>query len=214
MAPGQGPAGESAPATDARATAPGVAAQPPAGPADRPGGVVVAPGGQRSAADPAPGGEPPTAPSVRRRHRPVLWTILGLLLTVVLVSGTAFVMWYHDATTPDRSAPDVVVDNYLRAFLVDRNDIRSKQYVCNRPMLTAFSDLRADIDMREKKYSADLSVSWGSLNVEKTGSGATVAVQLTLSALVEDYSQRESQPWRISVIQADGWRVCGAERVG
>ncbi|MET7670749.1 hypothetical protein ABZS39_21795, partial [Micromonospora luteifusca] len=32
------------------------------------------------------------------------------------------------AAAPDRSAPDVVVDNYLRAFLVDRNDARANLF--------------------------------------------------------------------------------------
>ena len=39
-------------------------------------------------------------------------------------------MLYNRATTPDRSAPDVVVDNYLRAFLVDRNDARADLFTC------------------------------------------------------------------------------------
>ena len=43
--------------------------------------------------------------------------------------ATAFVL-YERAATPDRSAPDVVVDNYLRAFLVDRERIRAELFTC------------------------------------------------------------------------------------
>ena len=92
--------------------------QPPAGsqvsrvPAQR------TPSEQLPPAPPTPAPQPP-----RRRMRTVLTVVAGVLALLCLGGvATAVIVLYNRAATPDRSAPDVVVDNYLRAFLVDRND--------------------------------------------------------------------------------------------
>ncbi|WP_173157385.1 hypothetical protein [Phytohabitans suffuscus] len=76
-------------------------------------------------------------------------------------AGVAFVA-YRDATEPDRSSPDVAVSNYLRALLVERNDVRVDLYTCsNDAALGAIRAFREEIEAREKQHSIRIVVSWG-----------------------------------------------------
>lgn len=143
---------------------------------------------------------------------------LALLLIVGAVAllctggaGVAFVA-YRDATEPDRSSPDVAVDNYLRAFLVDRNDTRAKLYVCQGSATFAEMDaFRRDIEARETENSIKIVISWGSLAVDtRDGQGdVTVEIRRTIS----DGSESYRQAYRFEVVDQDGWRVCGAHKV-
>src|SRR5690606_42074775 len=68
-------------------------------------------------ASPAPATAPPT-PRRRRPWRLVLGIIAGALAVVLTAGATVIYVAYDRYTRPDRSAPDVVVDNYLRSYLV------------------------------------------------------------------------------------------------
>jgi hypothetical protein len=119
---------------------------------------------------------------------------------------------YDDATGPDRSAPDVVVDNYLRAFLVDRDDARADQYVCREgPDLVDMRALRNDIEAREQRHSVRIVVSWSSLQVEPSDNGRTVTTDVRRT--IADGSERAQDRWRFEVVERDGWRVCAARRL-
>ena len=50
---------------------------------------------------------------------------------------------YDKATAPDRSAPDVAVDNYLRAALFERDAVVAYLFVCREPSLHPIDDLEA-----------------------------------------------------------------------
>ncbi|MCX4469638.1 hypothetical protein OOK41_04880 [Micromonospora sp. NBC_01655] len=146
-----------------------------------------------------------------RRLRTILTVVAGVV-GLLLLGGvaTAFVL-YQRATTPDRSAPDVVVDNYLRAFLVDRNDVRAEQFTCsaNPPQLNGLRALRDDLAAREKRFATTISVSWGRLDVQNQGDTAQVSVDLIMSAHVDGISQSDRQPWQFGVRRDDeGWKVC------
>lgn len=165
-----------------------------------------------------PAVEPPPAPPPPTARRP------GLRLTLMVVAGAlaffcmagagvAYVL-YDNYTTPDRSAPDVVVDNYLRAFLVDRNDIRARQLICPENELTELYDLRTDLQVREERFQVSIKRSWGPLALRYQEDAAEVEVQLTLSAVVNGIAQTELQPWRFTVKRGEGWRVCSAARIG
>lgn len=124
--------------------------------------------------------------------------------------GAAYL--YDDATKPDRSVPDVVVYNYLRAYLVDRDDARAEQYVCREsPDLAEVRALRDDIQAREQRYSVRIVVSWSSLQVEPAGEGRTVTTELRRT--IADGSGRAQDRWRFEVVDRDGWRVCAAHRL-
>lgn len=137
----------------------------------------------------------------------------GALAALCLGGATIGYVLYDRATAPDRSAPDVVVDNYLRAFLVDRDDTLAGQYTCASGIeLGPLSDLRSDLAAREKRFNTTFQVSWGALRVDKHGKNADVAVELVISTVVGSLAQTERQPWQFTTRQDDGWGVCTARR--
>lgn len=163
--------------------------------------------------DPAPVATPP-APRPRRVRR--ILTLVAGVLALLCVGGTAVgYVLYDRATTPDRSAPDVVVDNYLRAFLVDRNDTRANLYRCtNGPdQLAELSNFREDLEAREEQFNTRLVVKWGRLQVQKRGAVAEVSVDLTISAFIDGISQSDRQSWNFVTQLTDDWRVCGGSRL-
>ncbi|MCM0677296.1 hypothetical protein NCC78_21770 [Micromonospora phytophila] len=182
--------------------------QPPAGsqvsrvPAQRPPSDHLAP--------------PPAAPAPerpRRRLRTVLTVVASVLAALCLGGVAAGYVLYDRAATPDRSAPDVVVDNYLRAFLVDRNDTRADLFTCEGGGgLGQLRALRDDLVAREKRFGTNLAVSWGSLRVQDQGDSAEVQVDLIISAYVDGISQSDRQPWRFTTRLDDDWRVCEGVR--
>lgn len=157
---------------------------------------------------------PPGAEDMPQTKRGRLRRILPIALLAAAVIGlgataTGFIL-YDEATKPDRSAPDVVVDNYLRAALRDRDDTQARLYACdNTQALTEIQTFREDIEQREEQFATRISVTWGSLAVEPVGRNrATVTVRT--SRTVAGGTESDSQTWRFDVLDADGWRVCGA----
>ncbi|MGI5524358.1 hypothetical protein ACQEUX_25930 [Micromonospora sp. CA-259024] len=172
---------------------------------------------QRTPSDqlpPAPA--PPATQPPRRRMRTVLTVVAGVLALLCLGGVAAGYVLYNRASAPDRSAPDVVVDNYLRAFLVDRNDARADLFTCEGgSQLEALRSLRADLLAREERFGVTIAVSWGSLGVEKQNDdAAAVEVTLIISARVDGINQSDRQPWQFDTRLAEGWRVCGGTRAG
>ncbi|SCL39996.1 hypothetical protein GA0074692_5558 [Micromonospora pallida] len=163
---------------------------------------------------PAPALPVPVPP--RRRMRTVL-TVAGVMLTVLCLSGavTAYIL-YDRASAPDRSAPDVAVVNYLRAFLIDRNDARADLFTCGKGSegLAELRALRTDLESREKRFGTSFSTKWGGLAVQENGEQATVNVDLTISAFVDGISQSDRQSWQFSTRVEGDWRVCSAAKVG
>lgn len=160
---------------------------------------------------------PPAAPAPvrpRRSLRTVLTVVAGVLALLCVGGAVVGFVLYDRATAPDRSAPDVVVDNYLRAFLVDRDDTKAALYACNGTGngINALRLLRDDLVSREERFSTRLSVSWGSLKVQKQGDAAQVNVDLIISAFVDGVSQSDRQSWTFVTRLDEGWRVCEGAR--
>ncbi|MEV1144766.1 hypothetical protein [Micromonospora sp. NPDC049799] len=184
--------------------------QPPAGsqvsrvPAQRPPSDHLAPPG------PAPAPERP-----RRRLRTVLTVVAAVLTSLVLGGIVAGYLLYDRATAPDRSAPDVVVSGYLNAFLRERNDTRANLFTCDEADMAELRALRDDLVAREQRFATNISVSWGSLQVNRQGDTAEVQVDLILSAYVDGTSQGDRQPWRFTTRVGDeDWQVCSSRKVG
>ncbi|WP_033774863.1 hypothetical protein [Salinispora pacifica] len=188
--------------------------QPPAGsqvsrlPAQRPPSEQLA----APPSAPAPGAGAPVPPP-RRRLRTILTVTAAVLAALVLGGIVGGYVLYARATTPDRSAPDVVVDNYLRAYLVDRNDIRADVFVCAGGAPTVeLRALREDLAAREARFAVPISVSWGSLAVQRDGDEAVVELELVISASVDGISYSDRQPWRFTTRLGEDWRVCTGAR--
>ncbi|WCN84812.1 hypothetical protein [Micromonospora sp. LH3U1] len=159
---------------------------------------------------PAPVTPAPQPP--RRRFRTVLTVVAGVLALLSIGAAITGYVLYNRAAAPDRSAPDVVVDNYLRAFLVDRNDARADLFTCEGGAdLQAVRDLRVETEQRESKFGVTVRVSWGPLTRTPSGDGESVGTTLTIAGSADGVprsSRRED--WTFSVVEdSDGWRVCG-----
>jgi hypothetical protein len=162
-----------------------------------------------------PGGAAGGPVKRRRSWKMVLLVVASVM--GVLCSGTVGygLWWYNQETKPDRSAPDVVVDNYLRALLVEGNAIQVSQYSCSAARdLSAIEALKNDITDREQKFGADFQVTWGSLAESGTGPTRQVSVDIRMSAVVDGFPQSDIQSWQFVVLDQDEWRVCGSQRVG
>ncbi|MEH1013748.1 hypothetical protein V6U90_11650 [Micromonospora sp. CPCC 206060] len=158
---------------------------------------------------------PPPVPKPRRVRR-VLAVVAGVL-ALLCVGGTAVgYVLYDRATTPDRSSPTIVVDSFLRAYFIDRDDVLVELYTCPDSLdrLAAIRDLRADLEQRQNKFQIQMLVSWGRLQVEERSSATEVRVDIIFSAYVNGVSQSERQAWVFETRFIEEWRVCSATRAG
>jgi hypothetical protein len=121
---------------------------------------------------------------------------------------------YDKATKPNRSAPDVVVDNYLRASLVDRDGTEEQQYACaDQSGLATFKGFRDSLLSRASSLGGEVSFTWGSLIVHETGNDATVDVQLVVDSTTSGGLAGQSRhDWTFTTVDVSNWRVCGASQ--
>nr|WP_091610719.1 hypothetical protein [Micromonospora mirobrigensis] len=155
---------------------------------------------------PAPGRPP-------RRLRTVLTVVAGVL-ALLLVGGavTAFVL-YDRATAPDRSAPDVVVVNYLQSLLVARDDNRATLFTCAGP-LSSMDEFREEVTSREQELKTTFSINIENVVVSQVDpTNATVGAVIRRSAVIDGVQQSVTDGWRFQVADRGGWKVCSAEPV-
>lgn len=159
----------------------------------------------------APPAVPPAPQQPPRRTRTVLTVVAGVLALLCVSGAVIGYLLYDRATTPDRSAPDVVVAGYIQAFLADRDDTRASELACKNGVdADELRLLREDLVVRERRFGTKISTSWENLNVQQESDRATVEVDLVLSAFVDGISQSDRQGWRFEVQRQDSWRVCAA----
>ncbi|RKE08653.1 hypothetical protein C8E86_3510 [Catellatospora citrea] len=152
--------------------------------------------------------------------RSVRWRRILLILTVVLaVAGVggvvAAVVAYNEATKIDRSNPKIVVDEYLRAALVTKDEVGVDLHVCDDSAgLAPIRELREEFDRRERDFGVVVLVTWGAMTGETNGNGSAVTTTLTISGRKDGaVISKRSETWRFALVESDGWRVCGAEQV-
>ena len=136
----------------------------------------------------------------------------GILALLCLGGVGVFISFYDEATKIERSKPDVVVDQFLRAYLVNRDDKEASLFTCKKGLdLSSIEAFRTDLQSRESRFSISIQVVWEGLKVSTAGSRGTVDVDLTRT--ISDDSEQITKPWRFTVVDEDGWRVCGASQV-
>ena len=154
-------------------------------------------------------------PSKPRNRRLRLWLAMGAGLLGLLCLGGAgiAVILYDEETKIERAEPDAVVNNFLSSYLVHRDDKEAGLYQCESGGdFAEIAAYRADITDRERSFSTGIDVSWGSLAVTVNGDRATVATDLIKSTA--NGTQRITNPWHFTLVDRDGWRVCGAAESG
>lgn len=152
---------------------------------------------------------------VERSTRPLrlLLLVIAGVLTLLCLGGVGVgINLYDEATAIDRGEPDVTVDNYLREFLVQRNDVRAESLECTKDdALAPIRAFREDVDRREEGFGINIDVSWGPLTVTEVGSDRNVTTQLTRTIAG---AERSTQDWQFRVVDEGGWKVCGAQLLG
>jgi hypothetical protein len=151
-----------------------------------------------------------------RRLRLVLAVVGGVLALLCLGGVGITFLLYDDATKINRSTPITAVDNYLIAYLVNRDDEQAKLFMCDGSTdLSQITNLRNEMVRREKEFGVTVAVSWGVLVRTPSGTDQdTVHTDLTISGSSEGQTRsRRQESWEFRVINKDGWRVCGATKV-
>jgi len=136
--------------------------------------------------------------------------VLGIGALLCAGGVGVVVSLYDNATAIKRTAPDAVVDSFIRAYLVDRDDKEAALYTCKSGgVFTQLAAYRTDIENRERQYSITIQVTWGSLRVSTSNGKGTVGVDLTRYII---NSEQLTDTWQIVVVDQDGWRACGATK--
>lgn len=184
--------------------------QPPAAQQPVSGGPPVLPptGGVGAAVPPGPA----------RKKRVRLWLAMALGLMILLCLGGVgvFVSLYDGATQIKRSAPDAVVDNFIRAYLDDRDDKEAALFSCKSGgEFSQLAILRSELVGREKNFGVKINVTWGALSLAGSGNDRrSVATDLIISGTSDgNILSRSIEKWTFVVVNQDGWRVCSAAKV-
>ncbi|GGL03363.1 hypothetical protein [Mangrovihabitans endophyticus] len=141
----------------------------------------------------------------------------GVLALLCMGGVGVIVSLYDEATEIKRTAPDAVADSFLRAYLVNRDDEEASLYTCKSgPDLSQVAALRQEMFTRERDYGVDVVIDWGGLVVSKTvGGRRTVSTDIFISGISDGVTKsRRSETWSLDLIDQNGWRVCGAHKVG
>jgi len=140
----------------------------------------------------------------------------GILALLCLGGIGVFISFYDEATKIERSKPDVVVDQFLRAYLVNRDDQEAELFTCKDGLdLTAISALRTELVAREKEFDVTVNVSWSTLTVSGTEENRrTVTTDLIIAGSRDGKAlSKSSEPWSFTLTDADGWRVCSTAKL-
>jgi len=126
-----------------------------------------------------PAAVPPGRKPRARRARLILAIVGGTMALLCLGGVGIFIAVYDKATEIKRTAPDAVVDDFLRAYLVNRDDERASLYQCKTGGdFSQIENYRSDIVAREKKFSVGILVTWTTFTVRTSGSNGTVTTDL------------------------------------
>ena len=156
---------------------------------------------------PAPAAAPPKPRN--RRTRLILAMVGGILALLCLGGVGVFISFYDEATKIERTAPDAVVDGFLRAYLVNRDDEQASLFTCKSGRdLARLDAFRTDIQSREQRFSIAVRVDWTSLTVSNDNGKTTVSTDIRRA--ISDGSERTTDRWEFLMVEEDGWRVCGA----
>lgn len=144
-----------------------------------------------------------------RAGRLVVLMIAGVLALLCAGGGGVALVAYRDATEPDRSSPDVAVDNYLRAYFVDRNDARALEYACEKAELDDARRLREEIERRESQFGVQVKVTWDLRVQPQVGDRNEVEAVLVIEGLLNGQKQSgRRENWNFQLANDEGWRVC------
>ena len=87
---------------------------------------------------------------------------------------------------------------------------RAAQLVCSGSKLGDIDAMRRDLASRATQFSTQLRVDTANYSQRTDGGSTVVEVDLKVVTAVS----RSTRRWAFELRQQDGWRICGAHRVG
>jgi hypothetical protein len=143
-------------------------------------------------------------------RRVLLFVLIGLV-TAGLGAGAVAFRAYDSATQIDRRYPEAVLGEFLDASLVRRDDAGARLYMCSDEQFAQITALRLLMEKDEQEKGAHTQVVMGSITSENQGQILYSELQIRREA--QGVATKELQRWKFTLVQDDGWRVCGAERL-
>ncbi|MGI5179293.1 hypothetical protein ACQEVZ_23465 [Dactylosporangium sp. CA-152071] len=163
---------------------------------------------------PAP--TPPSSPPKRGLGlRKTLLLVIAVAAAGLCLGGsiTAYIL-YDKATTPDRSTPEGVLEQYIEAKFSSRDNIRAKLFECPTASLKEVDAALAAVKEREAKFAIRITVKPARFDVNAVGTQAEV--RATLNVFVPESDGRETvslQEWRFLLEKSRSWLICSAEQL-
>ena len=140
----------------------------------------------------------------------------GIVALLCLGGVGVFISFYDEATKIERSSPDAVVDQFLQAYMVKRDDQEAALFTCKDGLdLSALSALRTELIDREKKFDVTVSVTWSTLTVsgaEENRRQVSTDLVIAGSSKGTALSSR-TETWSFALTDQEGWRVCSTAEV-
>lgn len=138
---------------------------------------------------------------------------IGAIVAVAggAAAGGALLLTYHETTKIDRTNPEVVLIRYLDATFERKDPAMAELFTCANPAdLAPVKEMQADLERREKEFGVSITVTNGAM----TPAQGAITTSLTMEAFKDGgRNSRWTEPWRFRMVDEDGWRVCGAERL-
>ncbi|HEY7176047.1 MAG TPA: hypothetical protein VH442_14110 [Micromonosporaceae bacterium] len=138
------------------------------------------------------------------------------VVPLLCVVGIPFAFHSYDvATRPDRSAPDVVVNNYLQAFLVDRDDAVAGNFACvDKSGLAPLAAFRTQIESGEQRAGQSVTFTWVEGTVVSAGpDSASLDVRIVATVGGVSGGGSETDSWTFTTHRTNVWCVSAASKL-
>ncbi|BCJ71524.1 hypothetical protein CS0771_10680 [Catellatospora sp. IY07-71] len=148
------------------------------------------------------------------KWRKILLVVAAVLAVAGIGGAVTAVLTYHEATKIDRSNPKVVLDEYLRAIMVEKDPVGVELYSCeDGGQLNAIRNFRNELDQREKDFSVEIEVSWGAIDLVGESQTQLATTDLVIIARKQGaVESRSRERWQFGLSDQDGWRVCSSAK--
>jgi hypothetical protein len=164
-------------------------------------------------AAPPPSGPPVAPPKKRGRLRTAFIVVAALAVALCLGGLAAGYLIYDKATKPDTTTPTGSLDQYLEAKFVSRDPLKIENFVCASPSLDEMNAMLDKIEALEKKFNIHIDVERSGYQVDTVNNKSTIKATLKVLVPEEQGQVSEShESWTFSLVNQNGWRVCGAHQ--
>src|SRR5262245_26097413 len=149
----------------------------------------------------------PSADEIRARRlrRASLWSGLAILGLMVLGIGAAFVVLVKSAEA-DTSTPPLAVEAFLRAVILDQNQLRTRSLVCSE-----WSAAEAFTVVKGLEDPEATAMDWDSttLRSQPDANHAVVTSKMRFLYPGDLAAPSGQRTWTFDLVREGTWKVCG-----